>query len=389
MQRGGLVIDDEDFAFFWVVHEGVAARAEAEREMEQTPGRFGTNQGERQNSFLEESNLPPRIAFCDRSMSHCPATFMAEPIIVLDQLRKSFGQMVAVDAISLTVAQGEIFGFLGANGAGKTTTMKMLCGLMIPTSGHGVIAGEDIWKERYSIRSKFGYVAQKFSLYPELTVQENLTFFAGASRVPKSVVGSRISRLLALKGLEAKRHTGAGSLSGGMKQLLAVACALIHEPLLLFLDEPTAGLDPVHRQQMWDLLYDLSSEGTTIFVTTHYMDEAERCTELGFIHEGKLLAKNSPSKLKESFASRLLELHIDPLMPGLKALRAAPGVLGVSLRSGRARLYAAEPERLLAEWQTCWPFPEMRLLDHRWVEPDMEDVFKAYSQGYHQMLSPL
>ena len=314
---------------------------------------------------------------------------MAEPIIVLDRLRKTFGQTVAVDDVSLSVAQGEIFGFLGANGAGKTTTMKMLCGLMIPTSGHGSIAGEDIWKERYSIRRKFGYVAQKFSLYPELSVEENLSFFAGASRVPGAEIPARITELLALTDLIEKRRAAAGSLSGGMKQLLAVACALIHRPLLLFLDEPTAGLDPVHRQQMWDLLYDLSHDGTTIFVTTHYMDEAERCTELGFIHEGRLLAKSSPSKLKESFASRLLELQLDPLMPGLKQMRTADGVLGVSLRSGRARLYAADAEKLLAAWQAQWPFAGVRLLEQRWVEPDMEDVFKAYSQGYHQMLKPL
>src|SRR4051812_18113398 len=314
---------------------------------------------------------------------------MAEPIIVLDQLRKSFGQMVAVNDVSLTVEQGEIFGFLGANGAGKTTTMKMLCGLMIPTSGHGSIAGEGISKERYSIRTKFGYVAQKFSLYPELSVEENLSFFAGASRVPGADIPGRITELLALTDLVAKRRAAAGSLSGGMKQLLAVACALIHKPLLLFLDEPTAGLDPVHRQQMWDLLYDLSHDGTTIFVTTHYMDEAERCTELGFIHEGKLLAKGSPYGLKESFTSRLLEMQLDPLMPALPRLREAPGILGVSLRSGRARVYAEDAETLLTQWQREWPFRDIRLQEHRWVEPDMEDVFKAYSQGYHQMLKPL
>jgi drug efflux transport system ATP-binding protein len=314
---------------------------------------------------------------------------MAEPIIVLDQLRKTFGETVAVDGVSMAIPRGEIFGFLGANGAGKTTTMKMLCGLMKPTTGHGTVDGRDIWRDRYSIRMKFGYVAQKFSLYPELSVIENLRFFAGASRVPGSEIPKRIDLLLRLTDLQSKRQSPAGSLSGGMKQLLAVACALVHQPLLLFLDEPTAGLDPVHRQQMWDLLYDLSHQGTTIFVTTHYMDEAERCTELGFLHEGKLLAKGSPYGLKESFTSRLLEMQLEPLMPGLLQLRQTAGILGVSLRSGRARIYAADSESLLAKWQQAWPFPEFRLQDHRWVEPDMEDVFKAYSQGYHQMLKPL
>ncbi len=311
---------------------------------------------------------------------------MSEPIIVLDQLRKSFGATLAVDRVSMTIPKGEIFGFLGANGAGKTTTMRMLCGLTRATDGTGKIDGRDIWHDRYAIRPKFGYVAQKFSLYPDLTVLENLRFFGGAYRVPREGMERRIDRLLRETDIEAKRSARAGSLSGGMKQLLAVACALIHEPLLLFLDEPTSGLDPVHRQQMWDLLYDLSSKGTTIFVTTHYMDEAERCTEVGFLDNGRLLVKNSPQGLKESFTGKLLELEVDPVMPALAALRGAPGVLGVALRSGRARIYAGDAEELLRQWQTTWPFPEIALLGHRWVEPDMEDVFKAYSQGYKAML---
>jgi ABC-2 type transport system ATP-binding protein len=311
---------------------------------------------------------------------------MAEPIIVLDQLRKDFGKTVAVDRVSMAIPRGEIFGFLGANGAGKTTTMKMLCGLVRPTSGHGTIDGKDIWRDRYKIRPKFGYVAQKFSLYPDLTVFENLRFFGGAYRVPRAGLEGRITELLHTTDLEGKRTARAGRLSGGMKQLLAVACALIHQPLLLFLDEPTSGLDPVHRQQMWDLLYDLSSKGTTIFVTTHYMDEAERCTEVGFLDQGRLLVTNSPQGLKESFASRLLELEAEPIMPALAALRNAPGVLGVTLRSGRARIYAVDAEALLAQWQRAWPFPDVALLGHRWVEPDMEDVFTAYSQRYHAML---
>jgi ABC-2 type transport system ATP-binding protein len=311
---------------------------------------------------------------------------MPDSIIVLNHLRKTFGDNVAVDGVSLSIPPGEIFGFLGANGAGKTTTMRMLCGLTRATAGRGSIDGKDIWRDRYAIRPKFGYVAQKFSLYPDLTVMENLKFFGGAYRVPQAGMERRIARLLQETDLERKRTERAGSLSGGMKQLLAVACALIHEPLLLFLDEPTSGLDPVHRQQMWDLLYDLSSKGTTIFVTTHYMDEAERCTEVGFLDNGRLLVKNSPQGLKDSFTSKLLELDVEPIMPALAALRNAPGVLGVSLRSGRARIYAGDAEALLAQWQGAWPFPDATLLGHRWVEPDMEDVFKAYSQGYRQML---
>ena len=169
---------------------------------------------------------------------------------------------------------------------------------------------------------------------------------------------------------------------------LALACALVHEPPLLFLDEPTSGLDPVHRQQMWNLLYDLSNRGITIFVTTHYMDEAERCTEVGFIERGRLLAKASPRALKESFHAKLLEIDVEPVMPALVRLRDAPGILGVSLRSGSLRLYAVDAEKLVAEWRKEWPFPDIRWLGERWVEPDMEDVFTAYSQGYDAMLRP-
>src|SRR5436853_1771294 len=240
---------------------------------------------------------------------------MNEPVIVLDKLSKRFGDVQAVRDVSLTIVAGTIFGFLGANGAGKTTTIRMLCGLTHPTGGRATISGHDVWQERQLVRAKFGYVAQRFSLYPDLTVEENFRFFGGACRVPRGELPARTERLLELTDLKAKRDASAGDLSGGMRQLLALACALVHEPPLLFLDEPTSGLDPVHRQQMWNLLYDLSNRGITIFVTTHYMDEAERCTEVGFLHDGRLLAKASPRALKSTFKAKLLELDVKPVMP--------------------------------------------------------------------------
>ena len=310
----------------------------------------------------------------------------APPIIVLDRLEKRYGSTKAVEALSFSIPKGEIFGFLGANGAGKTTTMRMLCGLTCPTSGHATIDGKDVWRERQAVRARFGYMAQKFSLYPDLTVLENLRFFGGAYHVSKALLGPRIERLLEQTDLVAKRDAPAGSLSGGMRQLLALGCALVHAPPLLFLDEPTSGLDPVHRQQMWNLLYDLSHEGMTIFVTTHYMDEAERCTEVGFLQHGRLLAQAPPRELKESFKAKLLELDVEPVMPALRQLRELPGVLGVSLRSGSLRVYTADAESLVASWQKQWPFPNLQWLGHRWAEPDMEDVFTAYSQGYEAVL---
>ncbi len=312
---------------------------------------------------------------------------MNASVIVLENLSKRYGDVAAVRDLSFTINAGTIFGFLGANGAGKTTTMRMLCGLTHPTGGRGLIDGHDVWKDRHLVRTKFGYVAQRFSLYPDLTVEENLRFFGGACRVPPDRLEKRTDDLIRRCDLEQKRDTAAGSLSGGMRQLLALACALVHDPPLLFLDEPTSGLDPVHRQQMWNLLYDLSHGGKTIFVTTHYMDEAERCTEVGFIENGRLLAKASPRQLKASFRTKLLEVDVDPTMPALVRLRNLPEVLGVSLRSGSLRIYSPEPEKLLASWQNNWPFPDLKLLGSRWVEPDMEDVFTAYSQGYDAVLT--
>ncbi len=314
---------------------------------------------------------------------------MNDSIIVLDRLSKSYGKVHAVRDLSFSIETGEIFGFLGANGAGKTTTMRMLCGLTHPTGGTATIDGANVWRQRQLVRTKFGYVAQRFSLYPDLTVEENIRFFGGACRVPRAELDKRIANLLELTDLTAKRDAPAGSLSGGMRQLLALACALVHHPPLLFLDEPTSGLDPVHRQQMWNLLYDLSHGGMTIFITTHYMDEAERCTEVGFIESGRLLAKAPPRALKESFATKLLEIDIDPVMPAIVRLREEADILGVSLRSGSLRLYTAEPEKLLARWRERWPFDDLHWLGQRWVEPDMEDVFTAYSQGYNAVLKPL
>src|SRR3954470_4526544 len=313
---------------------------------------------------------------------------MSEPAIVLDRLSKSYGDVEAVQGLSLAIAPGTIFGFLGANGAGKTTTIRMLCGLVHPTSGSAQIAGLDVWRDRQLARSQFGYVAQRFSLYRDLTVEENIRFFAGASRVPRNEMPERLERLLKLTDLEKKRRAMAGELSGGMRQMLAMACAMVHDPPLLFLDEPTSGLDPVHRQEIWDLLYDLSHRGITIFVTTHYMDEAERCTEVGFIEEGRLLAKAPPRELKESFQTKLLEIDVEPVMPALVRLRERSDILGVSLRSGALSLYAADPEKLVGEWEKQWPFDDLQLRGHRWVEPDMEDVFTAYSQGYDALLKP-
>ena len=283
----------------------------------------------------------------------------------------------------MEIGGAEIFGFLGANGAGKTTTIRMLCGLTRSTHGHGTIHGLDIWSDRYRVRPIFGYVPQRFGLYPDLTVLENLRFFGCAYRVPRDRLKARIETLLSELDLAANRDTEAGRLSGGFKQLLSISCALIHEPSVLFLDEPTAGLDPVHRQYIWGLLYKIRRQGTTIFLTTHYMDEAARCTDIGIILGGQLIAKGSPLTLKERMHSKLLEVHVKEVMDGMQILRELPDVYGVELRSGRLRIHARNSEALLDSWLKRWPFENLRWLGYSWVEPDMEDVFMAYSQGLY------
>ncbi len=254
--------------------------------------------------------------------------------IVIENLTKKFGTREAVKSLTLSIGQGEIFGLLGPNGSGKTTLIRMLCGLLSPTSGRALVGGYDIAREPEQIKRSIGYVSQKFSLYPDLSVRENLDFFGDVYRVPARDAEERKQTLLRLCGLEGRETQASGSLSGGLKQRLALACALIHQPKILFLDEPTAGVDPVARRLLWDLLFQLAQHGTTLFVTTHYMDEAERCTQAAYIYYGKLLVSGDPNSMKrEEIANtnRRLEIICQPLMPALGILRDAPYVDDVSV----------------------------------------------------------
>ncbi len=254
--------------------------------------------------------------------------------IVIEDLTKSFGSTEAVKRLNLRIREGDIFGLLGPNGSGKTTLIRMLCGLLAPTSGRAVVGGYDIAREPEQIKRSIGYVSQKFSLYPDLSVRENLNFFGDVYAVAAHESGSRKRDLLRLCGLEGRESQISGNLSGGLKQRLALACALIHRPKILFLDEPTAGVDPVARRLLWDLLFQLAQQGTTLFVTTHYMDEAERCTQAAYIYYGTLLVSGDPNSMKrEEIAStnRRLEIICQPLMPALGVLRDAPYVDDVAV----------------------------------------------------------
>lgn len=222
-------------------------------------------------------------------------------------LVKRFGAFTAVDRVSFTVGAGEIFGFLGPNGAGKSTTIRILCGLLTPNSGKALISGFTVGKETERIKNIIGYMSQKFSLYEELTVRENLDFYAGVYDLRKEDISPRIGELLQLVGLVGKENILAGSLSLGWRQRLALACALVHRPRILFLDEPTGGVDPAARREFWDLIGDLASAGTTVLVTTHYMDEAEHCNRILFINAGRAVAMGTPTALKQECGSDTLE----------------------------------------------------------------------------------
>ena len=251
---------------------------------------------------------------------------MSALIIDAEHLSRRFGALVAVRDVSLQVRQGEIFGVLGPNGAGKSTTIRMLCGILDPSGGRGTVVGHDVAREPERVKERIGYMTQRFSLYEDLTVFENLRFYAGLYGVPSATRAARLSQVLERTGLMARRDQIAGTLSGGWKQRVALACATIHEPPLLFLDEPTAGVDPVSRREFWEQIHSLAASGTTILVTTHYMDEAERCHRLAFIFRGAVLDVGTPAEIVARRGLQVAELQVEEAVRAASLLRAQPGV---------------------------------------------------------------
>src|SRR5208283_2729532 len=252
--------------------------------------------------------------------------------VVIENLVKQFGDFVAVDSINLKIRKGEVFGFLGPNGAGKSTTIRMLCGLLTPTSGRAQVAGYDVGREPESVRQNIGYMSQKFSLYNDLKVIENIRLFAGLYSVPSNQLRARIEWALEMANLKGQENLITSTLPGGWKQRLALGCAVLHKPPVIFLDEPTSGVDPISRRQFWDLIHHMAEEGVTVFVTTHYMEEAEYCNRLALIFRGKMVALGSPSELKRnSMKGELLLVECDPLGPAVEALQTAPDVLDAAV----------------------------------------------------------
>ncbi len=293
-------------------------------------------------------------------------------------LLKRFGDFTAVDHVSLQVSRGEIFGFLGPNGAGKSTTIRMLCGLLIPTSGQASVGGFDVATQSEQIKQSIGYMSQKFSLYDDLEVEENIDFFSGIYGVPKAQRAQRKEYVLDMSSLGERRHTMTRLLPGGMKQRLALGCAILHQPPILFLDEPTSGVDPIARRDFWDLIYRLSAAGHTIFVSTHYMDEAEYCHRLALMYRGRVIALGTPAELKQSLEGHhLMALESSDTLESMKALEGEPGVSEVAVFGGGLHVTVDSPEtgggtirRRLAERGIG-----VRSLES--ITPSMEDVFVA------------
>ncbi len=297
---------------------------------------------------------------------------MSEPVISVENLTRRFGDFVAVDHINFEVATGEVVGYLGPNGSGKTTTIRMLLGLLEPSDGKATVLGFDAFKQSEDVRARAGYMSQKFAIYDDLTVLENLRFYGGVYGITDK---ARIQRTLELVGLTGHESTLTRSLSAGWRQRLALGIALVHEPRLLFLDEPTSGVDPTARRAFWDLIYELAESGVTILVTTHYMDEAEYCERVGIMRDGKLLAMDTPSKLKETIIpGDVWEVYAEPLQAGLMVLPSLEGVLRVGLAGDHLRTIT-ERGKKKEELLGALAEKGVNVKDIVAGEPTLEDVF--------------
>jgi ABC-2 type transport system ATP-binding protein len=291
-------------------------------------------------------------------------------------LGRRFGDFVAVADMSLDVNRGEVFGFLGPNGAGKTTAIRMLCGILAPSTGYAVVAGFDIRHASEAIKQRIGYMSQRFSLYTDLTVEQNIRFFGGVYGLSGGRLRERIEWALELAGLHASRHRLTRELAVGFRQRLALACALLHEPAVLFLDEPTSGVDPIARRQFWDIIYRMRQRGATVFVTTHYMDEAEYCDRLGLMHRGELIAVGSPQELRGLVGDRLIfQVTCDRPNDALAAAEGLTGIREAVLFGGGVRLATDTDERLVEELRANLARAGIVVERVERVAPGLEDVF--------------
>jgi ABC-2 type transport system ATP-binding protein len=296
--------------------------------------------------------------------------------IVVENLVKQFGDFVAVDHVNFRIGRGEIMGFLGPNGAGKSTTIRVLCGLLRPTSGRVMVAGIDVAEDPEAVREHIGYMSQKFSLYRDLTVEENLRFFGGIYRVPRSELPERMHFAIEMAGLKGREKALVSTLAGGWQQRLALGCAVLHRPPILFLDEPTSGVEPESRRRFWDLIHALAADGVTVLVSTHYMDEAEYCHRAALINQGRIIAIGSPDALKHTaLGGELILLECEALGPTLAALQGGPGVIDASVFGSAIHILVRDAEcarREIPAYLAGKNLPPTRLAS---IRPSLEDVF--------------
>jgi len=302
------------------------------------------------------------------------------PAIEVKNLTRDFGKFRAVDNVSFSVAKGEIFGFLGPNGAGKSTTIRMLNGLLLPTSGEGWVDGLHIVRDHDRIKSRIGYMSQRFSLYEDLTAEENLVFFGGVYGLPPARLQERLEELLDLVDLTERRQDRTRELPLGLRQRLALASAVLHEPSILFLDEPTSGVDPISRRNFWDLIYSMAEKGVTVLVTTHYMDEAEFCDRLLLIYQGRVIASGPPLDLKTSLPETILAVYPDRLGEALEITRNLPEIGEAAVFGDGLHVATFEPEDAEAALREALGQAGIGIQSLKRITPSLEDAFISLIQ---------
>jgi len=291
-------------------------------------------------------------------------------------LTKQFGKFTAVNGIHFTIPKGEIFGLLGPNGAGKTTTIRMLCGLMLPDGGSASVLGYDVARRPEEIKKRIGYMSQKFSLYNDLTVLENINFYAAIYSVPEKGRAARVMQLIEMSGLKGFERELTRTLSGAWRQRLALACAIVHNPPMLFLDEATAGVDPVSRREFWDLIYSMASEGVSVLATTHYMDEADYCNMIGMMYQGELVALSSPDEIKDDLPGVLVQADCDRPVEAAELLQTLPEIRGISVHGAQLHV-TLNDAREMSQLETALKRAGLELRSVEIIQPSLEDAFIA------------
>jgi len=305
--------------------------------------------------------------------------------VKVDNLEKKFGNFTAVNHINFEVKEGEIFGFLGPNGAGKSTTIRMLCGIYTPTSGSGTVGGFDIIKEQHKIKEHIGYMSQKFSLYDDLTVEENIDFYSSIYNIPSGEREARKNETIKLAGIEDFRKNLTGTLSGGWKQRLAIGCAIIHQPKIIFLDEPTSGVDPITRSNFWKIIKDMAASGKTVFVTTHYMDEAENCNRLVMIYHGTMIAMGSPEEMKTKIMkNEILEVIMPHAEQYLEKIARLDSVKETALFGVNIHAVVHEAQKATSALKSLFEQEGVPRYSINKIMPSLEDVFVALVENYDE-----